>query len=269
MILRRLRTHVENENWFAVFVDFAIVVIGVFIGIQVANWNEARAAERREQVLLVELREELIKNASDAKGAGEGFLVGADSARRILARRERPLKDCVDECWNVIVDLMHASQWQRVDINWTTYDELRRNGLPSNRDIIQALENFQFILRQNASALDTPPAYRTLVRQKIPITLQDAYWANCFMIGDRIEIYLVPCEKPDGVQIDPDTVNAILADRDITTTLREWTSMARLTGETLVESSASSKPALDILDAEISNESDGPARKNSIIEVRK
>lgn len=253
MILRRLRTHVEAENWFAVAIDFAIVVIGVFIGIQVANWNEARAAERREQVLLVELREELINNASDAQGAGEGFLVGADSARRILARRERPVQDCADDCWDVIVDLMHASQWQRVDINWTTYDELRRNGLPSNRDIIQTLENFQFVLRQNANALDTPPAYRTLVRQQIPITLQDAYWENCFIIRDRVEIYLLPCEKPDGLQIDPDAVNTILTDPYIATTLREWTSMARLTGETLVESSQSSIPALDILDAEIAN----------------
>ena len=37
MILRRLKDHVEKENWFAVVIDFCIAVIGVFIGIQVAN----------------------------------------------------------------------------------------------------------------------------------------------------------------------------------------------------------------------------------------
>ena len=42
MLFRRIKAHVEKENWFAVGVDFAIVVIGVFIGLQVANWNEAR-----------------------------------------------------------------------------------------------------------------------------------------------------------------------------------------------------------------------------------
>ncbi|MBY6204568.1 hypothetical protein [Halomonas denitrificans] len=42
MILRSLTRHVRDQNWFAVFLDFLIVVVGVFIGIQVANWNEAR-----------------------------------------------------------------------------------------------------------------------------------------------------------------------------------------------------------------------------------
>lgn len=37
MILRRIKSHVEKENWFAVGIDFAIVVIGVFVGLQVAN----------------------------------------------------------------------------------------------------------------------------------------------------------------------------------------------------------------------------------------
>ena len=43
MILRRLTKHVKDQNWFAVALDFLIVVVGVFIGIQVANWNDARA----------------------------------------------------------------------------------------------------------------------------------------------------------------------------------------------------------------------------------
>ena len=42
MLLRRIIEHVKTENWFAIGIDFVIVVIGVFIGIQVANWNETR-----------------------------------------------------------------------------------------------------------------------------------------------------------------------------------------------------------------------------------
>lgn len=33
MILRRLTKHVKDQNWFAVALDFLIVVVGVFIGI--------------------------------------------------------------------------------------------------------------------------------------------------------------------------------------------------------------------------------------------
>ena len=45
MILRSVMGHVRDQNWFAVGIDFLIVIVGVFIGIQVANWN----AERMER----------------------------------------------------------------------------------------------------------------------------------------------------------------------------------------------------------------------------
>lgn len=55
MLLRRITQHIKDQNWFAVFIDFIIVVVGVFIGIQVANWNDARAERQREIVLLERL----------------------------------------------------------------------------------------------------------------------------------------------------------------------------------------------------------------------
>lgn len=42
MLLRRVIEHVKAQNWTAVALDFVIVVVGVFISIQVANWNDAR-----------------------------------------------------------------------------------------------------------------------------------------------------------------------------------------------------------------------------------
>jgi len=53
MILRRVMKHVRDQNWLAVGIDFLIVVTGVFIGIQVANWNAERL-ERLEEAAIVE-----------------------------------------------------------------------------------------------------------------------------------------------------------------------------------------------------------------------
>ena len=39
MLLRRFIEHVRKQEWTAIAIDFVIVVVGVFIGIQVANWN--------------------------------------------------------------------------------------------------------------------------------------------------------------------------------------------------------------------------------------
>jgi hypothetical protein len=59
MIFRRIKAHVEKENWFAVGIDFVIVVIGVFIGIQVANWNDTRSDREREAQYLENLADDI------------------------------------------------------------------------------------------------------------------------------------------------------------------------------------------------------------------
>ena len=59
MLFRRVAEHVKQQNWTAVVIDFAIVVVGVFIGLQVANWNEARGDRARELQILQEIRSDL------------------------------------------------------------------------------------------------------------------------------------------------------------------------------------------------------------------
>lgn len=54
---RQWRKQAREQNWFLVVVDLAIVFVGVFLGIQAANWNEARkerAEERRYYVQLID-----------------------------------------------------------------------------------------------------------------------------------------------------------------------------------------------------------------------
>ena len=62
MLFRRIKTHIENENWFAVFIDFLIVVVGVFIGIQVANWNATLKERQKEHAYLVRLQQDFIES---------------------------------------------------------------------------------------------------------------------------------------------------------------------------------------------------------------
>lgn len=62
MLLRRITKRVKDQNWFAVGIELVILVLGVFIGIQMANWNEARVGREQLDQQLVSLRFELQEN---------------------------------------------------------------------------------------------------------------------------------------------------------------------------------------------------------------
>ncbi|MBL4853399.1 MAG: hypothetical protein JKY25_04085 [Robiginitomaculum sp.] len=59
MLLRSITKHVKDQNWFAVALDFFIVVAGILIAFQITNWNEARGARTTEIEYLTQLRNDL------------------------------------------------------------------------------------------------------------------------------------------------------------------------------------------------------------------
>lgn len=83
MIFRRIKSHIEKENWFAVFVDFFIVVVGVFIGLQVANWNEARADRVAERVILERLASEFEYQKTELEFLTERLELFRESAKQV------------------------------------------------------------------------------------------------------------------------------------------------------------------------------------------
>ncbi len=65
MILRRIREHVGKHNWFAVGVDLVIVVLGVFLGTQVSNWNAERLAHEAGESYRARIVHDIADNEHD------------------------------------------------------------------------------------------------------------------------------------------------------------------------------------------------------------
>jgi len=88
MILRRLTEALRRQDWATVVIETLIVVLGVFLGLQVNNWNEARADRSREAVYLASLSEDLrsdmaeideIMRVSTQRLSAMGYLIEAAS----------------------------------------------------------------------------------------------------------------------------------------------------------------------------------------------
>ncbi len=59
MILRRLAQSLKDQNWTAICIEFVLLVVGVFLGIQVANWNTARIERALEATYLSRLADDV------------------------------------------------------------------------------------------------------------------------------------------------------------------------------------------------------------------
>jgi len=55
MILSRITRALREQNWFAVALEFVIVIAGVVIGFQVTEWNADRIARQDEALILTRL----------------------------------------------------------------------------------------------------------------------------------------------------------------------------------------------------------------------
>jgi hypothetical protein len=253
MRLRRIIEHLGAQHWTAVWIDLVIVVVGVFIGIQVSNWNQARADRQREHLLLVDLRAEMAESIRQTGIRQRAFAQIARSGTRALGFLDAG-QSCGEQCWPVIVDFFHASQWQSMPVGLPTYDEMRRNGWPRQRRIVDAVEAYLRQSRQIAVPLQQPPAYRARVRGLIPLPIHEPYWTTCFQLTNGEESYVQDCPQAVTPSISAAGVAAIVKDAEIHRSLTEWTGFTQGFYRTLEGQNDASKQALVLIDAELAKE---------------
>ena len=67
MLLRSITKNVKDQNWFAVFLDFIIVVVGILMAFQISNWNAARQEQASQKLMHQRLLQdfEIIEQQND------------------------------------------------------------------------------------------------------------------------------------------------------------------------------------------------------------
>ena len=127
MLLRRVMQHVKDQNWTAVAIDFFIVVVGVFVGIQVSNWNEARLEDEKIRLVHKRLKADFsnIQSALDASNDGHEKVIQALETLRIVLERGHA-KPEEDE--SIRMALRNGYEYWQVSHRSGTFIELLSSG---------------------------------------------------------------------------------------------------------------------------------------------
>jgi hypothetical protein len=224
VILRRVIAHFRKQEWTAIFLDFLIVVVGVFVGIQVSNWNDARADQQRAQGYLERIGADLdtdiaaiVERTAFWRQVADYGALGLDYAETGNARDHTQ--------WEFLLAYFQASQVSELIPAQATYDELKsagEMGLIGDLDFRNALSNYYKF--PAAPTLTERPPYRQHVRGIIPVDIQKYIWDACYASNPAGDQEMHSCPSPISEQRAAEIVDAIAGDAALMSELRYWMS---------------------------------------------
>ena len=203
MIFRRIKAHIENENWFAVFIDFLIVVFGLFIGLQVNNWNENRKNVEIANSYIDRIETDLATQVTYFRHVSDYFIATREHAIAALAGYQKPAEE-LD--LKFLINLYQASQTLSITNRSGTYDELLATG---RIDLISSTQTRTMLnhyyessrAREHTFKINTFVPYRKIARMHLDETFQLEIRKHCddvYTISDENYYYL---ELPDKCDI--------------------------------------------------------------------
>lgn len=156
MLLRSITKHVKDQNWFAVALDFFIVVAGILIAFQITNWNEGRAnaVEERELVRQLSIEFEQIEaGAKDSLDFQRNAIAGLTTIAAALDARQ------LDENDRALFEqgLLYGYTLYTSSDRSTVLGEIIASGKSSllkNKDLLRELMRYDAYLNEFASAED-------------------------------------------------------------------------------------------------------------------
>jgi hypothetical protein len=177
----RLATHLRQQDWAAVAIDLAIVVLGVFLGIQASNWNEERHNHRIANTYLDRIRRDLLFDLDQLRKHDSYWLATMKSGGRALRFAEEGQVD--RDQWTTLLDFYDTGQiWDYVPTD-ATYNEMLSSGrldLLSDSRLKGELSDYYVRTRSNSHVLfETLPPYRDDIRGAVPFRIQRYMFMHC------------------------------------------------------------------------------------------
>lgn len=179
MIYKRAVAKLRAQDWFAISIELAIVVLGVFIGTWVADWNQQRL-QKREVVGLVERLRPTLKDL-DAQIADD-VVYYATTRRYALTALAGLQRDPRVTDQEFVIASYEASQVTGFGANSQIFstligaDQVRQVPDPALRTAIGRVLGADFTSFRYDSMLTD---YRKTVRELIPNSVQERIRESC------------------------------------------------------------------------------------------
>lgn len=226
----RLAAQLRRQDWAAVAIDLLIVMIGVFLGIQASNWNDARKDRQLAVDYLDRIGGDLRYDIDQLRQREEFWRASSDAGGRALDFAEDGRLDGNE--WNTLLDFYEAGQIWNYEINDGTYREMLSAGrldlLQDNR-LKADLSDYYVGQRTQAHDLfDTLPPYREAIRGAIPYRFQRYILNHCS--GEVTNGYRGHrCPPPSDIAGLAILNAALAADGNLIRELRSWMTTLRYT----------------------------------------
>ena len=210
MILRRVIAHFRKQEWTAIAIDFVIVVVGVFVGIQVSNWNEARVDALRADDYLSRLHDDLLTDVGELEARSIYWRDVAAYGEAAVAYAEQGVLVSGSK-WKTVLAFYQASQLWRFAVTDVTFLELTgagEVGLIRDERLRAALAKYynDVDVRRRVGVYQFVPPYRDSVRGATPLATARYILDECSSQG-ALDQSFIACDAP----IDEEAAGAILA----------------------------------------------------------
>ena len=235
MILRRIAEAIRQRNWFTVLFEIMIVVLGVFLGLQANNWNEARADRERSEQYVARIRADLVADMTELQRHRAFWELVTNEGYAAIRYAETGDMHGLT-AWALLRAFLHASQaWQFTFVD-ATYAELRSAGQlglipdPEMRNVLADYYVAVALRRGGLGPYHLLPEYRELVRGRMRSDIMRYYGLACFEQAAGVQRF-VECPPPQGVSDTVDILEQLAADPEIVDALRYWIDTQRMTVE--------------------------------------
>jgi hypothetical protein len=184
MIYKRVAARLRAQDWVAITIEIGIVIIGVFIGMQVSNWNADRLEKHDIHTLLLQLRPELEARTRTSAINHDYYAITDRYAKVALAGWAGDSR-VTDRDFSIAA--YNASQIISGSLDGNAYslllggEQIRKIDDPVLRSAVVRLLSYDY---SPVGLAAVRSAYRDDVRKLLPQAVQEKVRAEC---GDRVD----------------------------------------------------------------------------------